>query len=571
MKLSYKLLFILFLSQNLFGQQNLREQHAIKPYVDSLNRFYMQAEQPLYVYVATSPTQTPTQLGVENKNTVAERKAIYLDGHGKHYLKHTDALHHLEDKFAVYADGRKPVSSNVFLEAPRYFADNQKFYGKDLSIKLSTKDEMSGIQNLYYSLNGETYTSYGNKLVPKKEGDYTLKYYAVDNVGNIETPKEIKFTLDFKAPNTFHNIVGIAENNVISTSTKIYLTFNDSISGVKQTYYRFDNENPKLYNPNTPIPFTYLSDGEHTIHYYSIDQVANKEVEKSFTFYLDKTSPIMSADVLGDRFIVDGKVYFSGRTKLKLTAIDNKAGIKKVLYAIDGAGYQTYEKPFYLPKESGLHLINYYAVDNMGNEGVSQSKKIAQYEHNVGRVYVDLTGPILAHQFVGPTFQKGDTLYINNSTQMRLSARDPESGLQNIKYSIDKENTENLYQRPFTIAKGGEHLVEYFGYDNVNNRNVKNFTIVVDNQGPDIFHNFSNAINEDTKAYPSYVTLFLAATDANTTIGDVYYVINGGKKRLYAQAITGFKKNKKYTINVIAYDRLGNKQETLVEFKTDKY
>lgn len=571
MKLSYQLLFILFVSQNFFGIQNLRQEHTITPYVDSLNRFYIQAEQPLYVYVSTSPTATPTQLGVEGKSAKAERKAIYLDGHGKHYLKHTDALHQLEDKFAIYADGRKPISSNTFLDAPRYFAGNQRFYGKNLSIQLRTKDEMSGIQNLYYSLNGESYTNYSNKLIPEEEGNYTLQYYAVDNVGNVETPKEVKFTLDFKAPNTFHNVVGIAENNVISTSTKIYLTFSDSISGVKQTYYRFDNENAKLYNPNTPISFTYLSDGEHTIHYYSIDQVANKEEEKSFTFYLDKTSPIMSADVLGDRFIVDGKVYFSGRTKLKLTAIDNKAGIKKVVYSIDGKKYETYEKSFYLPKESGLHLINYYAIDNMGNEGASQNKKVAQYEHNVGRVYVDLTGPILAHQFVGPTFQKGDTLYINNTTKMRLSARDLESGLQNIKYSIDKESTETLYQRPFTITKDGEHLVEYFGYDNVNNRNIKNFTIVVDNQGPDIFHNFSNAINEETKAYPSYVTLFLAATDANTTIGDIFYVINGGKKQLYAKPITGFKKNKKYTVTVIAYDKLGNKQEILVEFKTDKY
>lgn len=582
---------LLFLGASLFATAQNQQAHEKGSYVDSLNRYYQQASLPLYIYVSHSPSQAPTQLTKEeseNENKKAELKPIYLDGHGKHYLRHIDGLHNISENFAVYADGIAPESNSSFLAAPRYNRNGVQYYGKGLTVSLATKDEMSGIKTLFQSSNKSEFVAYNNNITFDTEGEQNVQYYAVDNVGNAEKPHVRNFTVDLSSPETYHNVVGIAKEKIISLSTKIYLTYSDKLSGVANTYYKIDDGKWKEYERNMIIPLEQLTDGDHTLHYYSTDNVANKEETKSFEFYLDRTAPIMSADVLGDRFIVGDQVYFSGRTKLKLTAVDNKAGIKKTLYSVDGGNYQDYNEPFYLPSKSGLHVVRYYALDNMENEGAgNRNARFDEYKHNVSTVYVDLTGPTLSFQYLDNKFQKGDTIYVTPNTRIKLAAFDPESGLQKIAYSIDNQTDETLYSQPFTIKEFGKHTINYFGYDNVNNRNVSSFVFIVDNKPPDIFVNFSIAPNsweqapptasgsssgeEKIAIYPTYTTLFLAATDLQTGFDEIRYSVNGEKSRPYEGLIRGFEKNKIYTITIYAEDKLGNKTEKVIRFKTDKY
>ena len=57
---------------------------------------------------------------------------------------------------------------------------------------------------------------------------------------------------------------------------------------------------------------TTLSEGEHTISYFSEDILGNKEDEKSFDFYLDKSAPKVIDEIIGNTFIANGKEYYSG-------------------------------------------------------------------------------------------------------------------------------------------------------------------------------------------------------------------------------------------------------------------
>jgi len=227
---------------------------------------------------------------------------------------------------------------------------------------------MSGVSKVYYSINKAEYQEYTKELPFNQEGYYVLKYYAVDRVGNVEKPVVQTFIVDNSAPKTYHNVVGIAKDKIISVSTKLYLTPTDTSAKIAKTYYRFDDEAYRLYQTEN-INFQYLADGDHVLNYYSVDNVGNTEKENTLPFFYDKTAPIMSADILGDKFIVRDKVYFSGRTKLKLTAVDNKAGVKKVLYSIDNSDFDEYKDPFYLPNKAGMHIVKYFAMDFMENGG----------------------------------------------------------------------------------------------------------------------------------------------------------------------------------------------------------
>ncbi|TAF34095.1 MAG: hypothetical protein EAZ57_03850 [Cytophagales bacterium] len=561
---------------NMLQAQN-KPEYTKGSYVDSLNRYYQQASLPLYVYFAHSPTATPQQISPSDApNKKNELKPVYLDGHGKHVFKHFDDIHNDVQTFMVYADGLAPASEHRYLDASYHLGSNgQKYFGKSLKVRLNCKDEMSGVKELMFSLNKADFKPYQNTLDIYSEGNNTLVYFGVDMVGNVESDNVENFILDITAPSTFYNVTGVnIENNTIAASTKLYLTSQDASSGVATTYYSFDEEPLRVYRGGS-LDISYLADGNHTLNYYSVDKVQNREENKSFTFYLDKTAPIVTSDVLGDKFIANDKIYFSGRTKLKLTAVDNRSGIKQTVYSIDGSGYVPYVEPFYLPSKSGIHLVRYYSLDNTDNEGAgNRYATFDEYKHTVSAVYVDLTGPSLSKQYIGASFLRGDTMFINRNTRISLLGIDAESGTQKLTYLLDSASDEADYSQPFNVAADGVHKIKYYGYDNVNNRNVSDFVFVVDNQGPEVFHHYSIKplrVENGLEVYPQYTVLFLGGTDLFTGSKNIYYSLNGGKMQVYNGLVKGFGKNKTYQVLIRAEDMLGNISEKTIEFKTDKF
>lgn len=545
-------------------------------YVDSTKKYYHKANLPVYINVSPNPNDVGVPLsgkvvGQQKKTRV---QPMYLDGHGVHVIKHKGRNGTPTFEYVINADGLAPTSKSKFITPYRYAEGKTRYYGRDLEIKLRTQDQMSGVEGLFSSLDDEEFAPYEESFGVEDEGEHVLKYYAIDNVGNQEKTKIERFVVDVTPPVSTYNVVGIAKENIVSTSTKIYLTIEDNIVGVSGTRYRFDDEAWQPYSGQKILPISKLRDGKHTLQFYSTDFLSNREKTQRFDFYLDKTAPIMSADVLGDRFIVANQVYFSGRTKLKLTAVDNKAGIKQVWYSIDGGAWKRYDQPFYLPSKSGLHTIRYYAEDEMGNAGVEgvTDARYDEYKHNVGSVYVDLTGPKLGYQYEGSTFRKGAQVYISPRTNVRLMAKDGESGLQRISYKQEDENDEADYSKPFRVTEAGEKTLEIIGYDNVNNRNVIKTNFVVDTQAPEIFHHFSTASIDSTAegvaVYPSYTKVFLASQDNETDCGTIYYSINGSPKMPYTGSIAGFKKNTRYKITVEVADKLGNVAKRRISFVT---
>lgn len=544
-------------------------------HVDEDGKYYQRADLPVYLHISTSPNGSSVPLpGQKSAQKELSVKPIMLDGHGRHLIKHYDGKNSKHNyQYVIYADGLPPTSSSTFQAPHVYKKDGLVYYGKNLEVLLETKDQMSGVRDFYYNLDSAGDKLYQDKIPVASEGKHSLQYFATDKVGNTEETKTKEFIVDVTPPKTVSHVVGI-NKNIISLSSKLYLTLSDNNVGVHKTYYRFDEQEWKSYSNKRNISIASLSDGNHTLSFYSMDFLKNQEVEQRFSFYLDRTAPIMSADVLGDKFIIAQQVYFSGRTKLKLTAVDNKSGVKEVWYSVDGGDFQLYKEPFYLPSKSGKHTVRYYAVDNIENQGVEGSidPRFDTYRHIVNAVYVDLTGPKLSYNYKGSTFQKGNTLYISPETQLNFGAVDKESGLQKITYKLGNEE-EALYEKPFTVKKSGKQELQIIGYDNVNNRNVVNTQFLVDTEPPTIFYHFSTMPDQDgdANAYPSYVQLFLGAQDPQTNTEKIYYRINGGAEKLYTGKISGFEKNSKYTISVEVKDKLGNLATEEIIFQTLDY
>ncbi len=571
------ILGILFVTS---GQAQEQKKHVKKSYTDAEGNLYWNKALPFRIWISVD--NSSEKILLESKEASKYVNPSYFDTEGPNFIRtrwEVDTVTkktiypQKEIRWPVITDGTPPIVKIHYSATSKNTINGTTYYGKGLSVELTAKDNFSGVEAIYYSINGQAYTEYKGKIVLDKNGDFNLKYYAVDNVGNagkIKGNNDVNFSISTDAPITEHQIIGIAQNEVISMKTKIKLNVKASKAGTKATYYSIDGGKKQIYNRKN-VPVSMLKNGDHTLTYYSIDNVNNIEQEKTFNFYLDKLAPILTSDVLGDRYIVNDRIYFSGRTKLKLTAVDNKSGIDKTMYSIDGSEFKEYTEPFYLPSIAGIHIIRYYAIDKMNNNtSGTRSVKYEEYNHKVEKIYVDLTGPTLSHKYIGKVFKTRDTVFINKKTQIMLIAYDKESGTDHIAYSFDGDQAEIEYERPFSIDKSGLHTLEYFGYDKVNNRNIGKIFFFGDNEGPVPAHNFSiKSIGnkEGLEVYPAYVQLYISATDEMIGTQNIYYSINGKPEmkltKLYVQ---GFMKGKINTVNVRAVDKLGNQTETEIKF-----
>jgi hypothetical protein len=573
-----KLLLLLILipfSIVLCSQELIRHEKGF--YSSEDGKLYVQKSVPLYLWMTNTPNKNDKPTLLNSKATEQYANPLYLANEGLNLLRSPSAVDtstlevihpHIPIIFEVYADSKAPLTKYVAKESKAHWNGKKLFYGGNLVVFLNASQGLSGLNKTYYSVNGEDYKVFTDSLYFNEEGEYRIKYYSVDNVGNMESVKSRYFIIDLEKPNTTKTIKGDLYENVLSSRSSIYLKAKDTISGVSKIYYSIDNKTEQVYRYK--INGSSLSEGEHVIKYYAIDLVGNKEVEQEYSFYIDKSAPILVEERMGNSFMANGKEYSSGRTKLKLTAVDNKSGIKGIYYSLNGAKFEKYEKPFYLSDVSGSITIVSYSIDKVNNKS-SVSEKSTKNKSS----YIDLTGPSLKYDFKGPLFRTRDSIYISKETKIFLKGYDKESGMDKITYNLDA-NREVDFNDSFSIESRGKHTINYTGFDNVGNTNISSFDLIVDNKGPDIFSRFSilpigkdSVGGKEIDIYSSHVVLFLSATDERVPIDRIYYREDSLDYKLYTGLVSEFKRGKHYKLDIKASDKLGNSTFDVVEFLID--
>lgn len=185
--------------------------------------------------------------------------------------------------FEVYADGLAPTTNIKFKDAIKSVSNENVYFNGNLQIELSALDKTSGVDSINIRINENPVEQYLNPISFEKEGDYRVSWNSIDNVGNLESEKNTQFTIDASPPITMCNVNGMTAENVISTSSKVYLVSEDLLSGIDKVKYKFDEGIEKSYDGKT-FDLNSLDEGEHELIYYSINRVGNKEEEKNSAF-----------------------------------------------------------------------------------------------------------------------------------------------------------------------------------------------------------------------------------------------------------------------------------------------
>jgi hypothetical protein len=560
----------------------LQSQDAVIPekkiYISPEGKTYVNKSQPIYIRLSSSPDKPDNSLWLKGANTAAVASPIYFLQEGRNVIMHPWAvdtttratIYPLQNVvFEVYADGKPPKTIINYSTGKTFAKSGKVFINGRVSITLKATDELSGVENIYYSLDGRAYAVYVSPLELNEEHEYLLSYYAADHVGNAEKPKELHIYPDLTAPQTMCEINGDRYENILSGRSKIILKAEDKGIGVDRIVYRIDSS--VWHNYQQPVNAGMLEQGEHTLTYYAIDQTGNREEEEKFIFNVDKTPPVMVQELVGKSFIAGGKEYASGKTLIKITTFDNKAGVKDVFYSINNAAFVRYEKPFYPEDVKGDLILRTYALDNVGNRSESTGEG-----ESVTIPYFDLSGPVISHAFTGPSFILQDTVFISAKTGIILKATDNESGISRIEYSVNGLET-MPYSNAFSLEKEGLHKVDVTAYDNVENTGRAEFEVKLDNTGPEIAAQFSiRPVGTRTldsavlDVYPMHTLIFLSCIDASTGCDALFYSLNATAEKKYTAPIGGFTESGRYKLKIRAQDKLGNESLKEISFVLEK-
>jgi len=135
---------------------------------------------------------------------------------------------------------------------------------------------------------------------------------------------------DITPPVTTCSLAGEQEGDVYVSDVTVTLTATDD-SGVDYTKYKLDNGGWTTYT----APFIVSSNGNHTVSFYSADNVGNTETEKTCSFIIQKEVPPVTIIIKGGFGVsatitntgtvnltdldwtinLDGKLIFVGKTK----------------------------------------------------------------------------------------------------------------------------------------------------------------------------------------------------------------------------------------------------------------
>ena len=226
------------------------------------------------------------------------------------------------------------------------------WYISAVEFSLTAEDEDEGVDGTFYRVDGGAWLNYTDPVVVTGSRTHVLEFYSVDGAGNLETVNTVEIPIDTVEPTTTPVLggdEGLDGWYVTEVSVTFSATDNSGGSGVDWTRYRVDSGTWRTYTGSPVL----LTDGVHELEYYSQDIASNDEAVSSMTVWVDATPPATEASVSG--------------STVELTTVDAMSGVNATFYRVDGGNWTIYTGEFSVGG-SGNHTVEYYSVDDAGNE-----------------------------------------------------------------------------------------------------------------------------------------------------------------------------------------------------------
>ncbi|TBR19407.1 hypothetical protein EPO15_14270 [bacterium] len=482
----------------------------------------------------------------------------------------------------VLVDATAPLSSFV-IGAPTFMdTDGTRYITPATPVTFSAADPAlpggtagSGLERIEVSVDGGPLAPYSAALT-FAEGRHTVQFRSVDRVGNAEGLQTLALRSDASSPQTSLAAQGgkqaagpTAASFYASGDTRLVLSASDPVvgdvaSGLDST--RWQDNGGVFQSYSGPIG---LPEGAHLFAYQSQDRVANLEVLRSTTVYVDASAPLTSFTIGAPHYDDAGGVrYITPTTPVTFAATDPAlpggaagSGVARIEVSIDGAAFTAYSSS--LTFAEGRHTVEFRALDRVGNVETAQTLALRS----------DATSPETSISAQGgrqaPSAETG-AVYASSGTRFALAAADPlvadvASGLDFTRWQ-DNGGAFVTYANPIELAEGS-HLLSYQSRDRVENLEVlRSTTVRIDATAPQSAFQIGSPSWTDTDG-TRYITpttpVSFTALDpalpggaAGSGLDRIEVALDGGAFAAYLTALT-FAEGR-HTVQFRAIDRVGN-------------
>ncbi len=307
--------------------------------------------------------------------------------------------------------------------------------------------------------------------IPDLDHSTEVMYYieAQNNAGITATSPDdghyYAFNIDKQPPGTEALLSGEeGEDNWFLSSVEVELEAEDEYSGVDHTEYRKGDNDWTEYSE----PIVLDESGIHEIEYYSVDRVGNEESPNSVEVKIDLEPPtieFIKPEPSGEND------WYLDEIDVEITAEDENSDLDRIEYRINDGEWLIYDTHITLD-ESGVHLVQYRAFDEAGNE-----------ESDDTEIKIDMEDPSVE---AGVSGEEGRDGWYLTAAEVELNAEDDISGVSHINYRTRDEEEWVEYNGTFTLGSG-RHILGYYSVNEAGREtDVKEMEIKVDTSIPEL-------------------------------------------------------------------------------------
>ncbi|MFW9909309.1 MAG: OmpL47-type beta-barrel domain-containing protein, partial [Candidatus Thorarchaeota archaeon] len=406
-----------------------------------------------------------------------------------------------------------PPTTSYFLDR---LPDNNGWYLSSVTVTLSSLDVGCGVDEIYYSLDGITWTAYIGPFSLSTEGANTVHYYAVDFAGNEEASTSFTIYIDTIAPVTTAILEGEYGSGIFYRSdVNITLSSFDTTSGIALIQYSRDLQTWFVYIGKFPIE----GEGEFVFYYRATDNAGNVETYHTQYVSIDKTAPVLTIALSGP----EGSAgWFTGDVLVTFEATDDFSGIDYLEFKID----ELFDWYSIWP---GYGVVVRLASVNVSYRGWDAAGNYAELHQ---AVLIDVDAPTSSASFEGTAGTNGWWLSDVTVTLEALDTSiwtDIQSGVDYIEYSFDG-NTWTEYIAPFDFTLEEETYFYHRAIDvagNIGPSTIEN--VKIDKTAPATI--LSSEIISGLG-----VNVTLSATDSLSGVARINYSLDGTTWSLYVKS-----------------------------------
>jgi hypothetical protein len=235
--------------------------------------------------------------------------------------------------------------------------------------------------------------------------------------------------------------------------------------------YKIDGGAEQAFDKEFPI----TDEGKHTISYYGIDKIGNKEDEKVFHIIVDNTAPEVMLGSSMPIYLANGKYYISRRFLFGISATDALSGTGKISYTVNGKDFSEYATAFSIYADGDV-TFSAAAEDNVGNKSSKfkvklhddAGKEIVEEKDSL-QLFVDNIAPsvtITADKQITPLNGKN---IASKEFKYTVAAEDKESGVKMVIVRVDGKGEFTPYDKEIFFTTNGDHFIEAKAIDAVGN------------------------------------------------------------------------------------------------------